>query len=861
MFLMRNFSLVKKFSTVLLVALILFGFVLGKIISSTLRENMMTRSTEITANFLRHEIRNHLTLDQLITQENSSCYQEIANRIAELNLGPNVKITRVKIWNHDRRLVWSSDTGENDTRVVADRQVDGVFGGECFAAISPVRALLNTGRDGNPYHEMMRLLVPVQLGSGKEVQMVFEVYATVDRLMADIAHHSSIVWISIIFGSVFLFFLLFGLFWGASRRIEQQNMKIRQSEDRYRNLVYCAQEGIVSADKSGRILLMNETAELIFGYSPEEVEKKSFTSLLVMEENDELRAQLEYFFATGNCCAIGKNFESRGRRKDGETFPLEISLSVSGEEDNCILTGLIRDITQRNLLFDQIAEAKQEWEQTFDTINDAITIHDQNFNITRANKAAEQLLGQPLQNILQQKCYRSYHGTENPPVICPSCNTLRTGIATITEVYEPFLQKYLEVKALPRFDEENNLTGVVHVVRDISDRKKAEEKQFKLQSQLNQAQKMESIGRLAGGIAHDFNNILSAIIGYSEMVQRELSPESKIYGDINTIKEAGEKAAALTGQLLAFSRKQDLSMRPADLNKVVEDLTKILARVIGEDIVLDLHLSPGLGTVVADSGQIEQVLLNLAVNARDAMPEGGHFIIETTMVDLEDEYVDQHAGAQLGPHVLLALTDTGSGIPEEVREHIFDPFFTTKEIGKGTGLGLATVYGIIKQHGGQIYVYSEVGKGTTFKIYLPLAPNTKIEQREKYIDTIPAGHETVLLVEDDVSVREMIKTFLEPEGYKILSAANGIEALDLSMSYEERIDLLLTDVIMPKMNGQELADEVKKSRPEIRIIFMSGYTDDVIAHHGVLEPGVNFIQKPITLGRLAKRLREVLGKQ
>lgn len=317
----------------------------------------------------------------------------------------------------------------------------------------------------------------------------------------------------------------------------------------------------------------------------------------------------------------------------------------------------------------------------------------------------------------------------------------------------------------------------------------------------------------------------------------------------------------LTGQLLAFSRKQVLNMRPVALNTIVKNMVKMLTRVIGEDITLELHLDPDLGTVVADPVQVEQVLMNLAVNARDAMPGGGHFIIETSMIELGKEYVDQHAGVRLGPHAVLALTDTGSGISEEAREQIFDPFFTTKELGKGTGLGLATVYGIIKQHGGQIYVYSEPGKGTTFKIYLPVkGDDMHTEKVPESVDTIPAGDETILLVEDDASVREMIRAFLEPAGYTILSAGNGPEALALNKAQDGVIHLLLTDVIMPGMNGQEVADAVKKSRPDTRIIFMSGYTDDVIAHHGVLEEGVNFIQKPVTLGTLARELRRVLGK-
>ncbi|MHB8809140.1 MAG: ATP-binding protein [Desulfobulbaceae bacterium] len=552
-----------------------------------------------------------------------------------------------------------------------------------------------------------------------------------------------------------------------------------------------------------------------------------------------------------------KTFQAEGRRKNGETFPLEMSLSVSGEKEACILTGIIRDSTQRNQLMARVADAEQEWEETFNTINDAITIHDQNFTIVRANRAAAEMLGQPLAALLGQKCFCSYHGQAAPPLLCPSCKTLETGIASVTEVFEPFLDKHIEVKALPKFDENNELTGLVHVVRDITARKKAEEKQQKLQEQLNQVQKMESIGRLAGGIAHDFNNILSVIIGYCELVQRELPKDSGLVQDIAVIKEAGEKAAGLTNQLLAFSRKQVMTMRPVDLNRVVEELGRMLRRVIGEDIILDLHLSSRIGPVIADSGQIEQVLLNLAVNARDAMPHGGHFILSTAMVEIEKEYIDHHAEAKEGPHVLLAVTDTGSGIPAHVKEHIFEPFFTTKEVGKGTGLGLATVYGIVKQHGGQIYVYSEPGKGTTFKIYLPSSPNAKIEPVPIAAWSLPPGDETILIAEDDANIRTMLKVCLEQMGYSVLLAADGREAVEVCRTYTGRIHLLLTDVIMPNMNGQELADALREKRKDLAVLFMSGYTHDVITHHGVLE-GVNFIQKPITLSALANKLREVL---
>ncbi|MDX1777171.1 MAG: ATP-binding protein, partial [Desulfobulbales bacterium] len=395
-------------------------------------------------------------------------------------------------------------------------------------------------------------------------------------------------------------------------------------------------------------------------------------------------------------------------------------------------------------------------------------------------------------------------------------------------------------------------------IRDITDKRKAEEQHDKLQDQLIQMQKMETVGRLAGGIAHDFNNILSAIIGYSELVLHELEHDSQAYQDVETIKESGEKAAMLTGQLLAFSRKQVMKMQPVDLNAVIEGMSKMLLRLIGENITLKLFLDNGISSITGDPGQLEQIILNLAVNARDAMPDGGHIIIETSEIELEKEYVDQHPDTKPGRHVLLSLSDTGTGMTEETRQQIFDPFFTTKERGKGTGLGLSTVYGIVKQHESQISIYSEPGRGSTFKIFFPAADTCAASRTEEHETGIPAGRETILVAEDDRTIKRMIRNYLEPLGYELLLADNGVQAMELSRSYEGEIDLLLTDVIMPEMNGQELADLMRKERPGVMIIFMSGYTDEVIAHHGVLEPGVNFIQKPVTPSKIARVLNDVL---
>ncbi len=853
---MRQLSLIRKFSLLLLFSLLLFGFALGKIISVSMRQNMINRSNEIAANFLTYEIRNKLRLEDFATPKTGIEFQKLSQQIESLNLGPDVM--NIKVWNDNFTVVWSSSEEEVGKQVPGHHELVEVYEGELISEISSGHHLNEKYAYASQAREVMELYIPVRFSQDTEVSLVFEVYRNIDTLLAEISHHNGIIWGSIGGGTFLLYLLLFGLVWGASRQIDTQGAEIRSSEERFRSLIHSAQDGIVSCDRSGRIFLVNRASENIFGYSSGEAENLSFLQLFEQELNNDFARVVNCFIDDGECLETGKSFELVGLRKDGNSLPLEVSLSASGEKDSRVLTAMIRDISQRKQMLEQIATAKKEWEETFDTINDAITIHDRDFNIIRANLAAEEMLGLDMQGILSHKCFRSYHGSGEPPMSCPSCQTAKTGVDSTTELYEPHLDKYLEIKALPRFDADRDLIGVVHVVRDITDRRKAEEQQEKLQNQLIQMQKMETVGRLAGGVAHDFNNILSAIIGYSELVLNELPQDSEVYQDVETIKESGEKAAVLTSQLLAFSRKQVLKMQTVDLNKVIEGMAKMLTRLMDENINLDLKLTPNIRNITADRGQLEQIILNLAVNSRDAMPNGGHLIIGTSEVLLEKDYVDQHPDARLGRHVLLSISDTGTGMTEEVKQQIFDPFFTTKERGKGTGLGLSTVYGIVKQHGSQVYVYSEPGKGTTFKIFFPASDDTVSGEPEMIQTTIPVGKETILLAEDDHAISRMIKSYLEPLGYKMLLAENGQEALMLSRSHNGKIDLLLTDVIMPQMDGQELANAIQQERPDIKIIFMSGYTDDVIAHHGVLDPDVNFIQKPITPSKLAQALEDVL---
>jgi PAS domain S-box-containing protein len=734
---MRQLSLLKKFSLLLFIALALFGVSLGKIITAAMQDNMIKRANEMAANFLTYEIKNKLQLEDLTTIKTGREYEETSLKISDLHLGPDV--IRLKIWNDEYYIVWSTDQDEVGGQSLGHHELEHVFEGQIISEISSEHHLSEKYAYANveQVSEVMELYIPVRFGPQNDVGLVFEVYTKIDSLMADIVHHNKIIWSSTILGSAILYLLLFGLFLRASRQIDQKSTEIKLSEERFRSLIHSAQDGIISADRNVKIILINQAAEKIFGYLSSEAQELLFTNLFSYEDDNDFQRELNCYFESGECLSEGKTFELTGLHKNGKLIPIEVSLSVSGDNENKVLTGMIRDITGR---------------------------------------------------------------------------------------------------------------------------KKAEDQHEKLQSQLIQMQKMETVGRLAGGIAHDFNNILSAIIGYSELALNDLPKNSQTFEDVTTIKESGEKAAVLTGQLLAFSRKQVLKMQSLELNSAIEKMAKMLHRLIGEDIALDLHLSPNIGNINGDPGQIEQIILNLAVNARDAMPNGGQLIIETSEVELGNDYVDQHPDAKLGKHVLLAVTDTGLGMTAEVREQIFDPFFTTKELGKGTGLGLATVYGIVKQHESQIYVYSEVDKGTTFKIFLPVIEDAVDGKADQQVEAIPLGKDTFLIAEDDQIIQRMIRSYLEPLGYNLLIASDGQEAINLSKAYEGDIHILLTDVIMPNMNGQELADAIQEMRPDMQIIFMSGYTDDVISHHGVLEPGVNFIQKPITPSRLAKVLREVLKK-
>jgi PAS domain S-box-containing protein len=465
-----------------------------------------------------------------------------------------------------------------------------------------------------------------------------------------------------------------------------------------------------------------------------------------------------------------------------------------------------------------------------------------------------QVAGTPVDKVFQIVNKESTEALETPVLRVIRKGETIEAAGDVILISRDETRRPVDYRAAPIVDDAGKITGAVLIFRDLTER-------AGLQEQLRQSQKMEAIGRLAGGIAHDFNNLLTVILGYCALASNRSGLVSELREELQEIMQAGERATVLVGQLLAFSRKQVLQPRVLDLNEVIVGTHQMLRRVIGEDIMLSSNTRPGLGHVLADSGQIEQIILNLAVNARDAMPKGGRITIETENVELNELYTRTHSEVEAGRHVMLAVSDTGHGMDAETQRHIFEPFFTTKEIGRGTGLGLSTVYGIVKQSGGHIWLYSEPGKGTTFKVYFPRV-DEPIESNKQVPAPVESLHgtETVLLAEDEATVRELTRSILESYGYNVVTAASGPEAI-LAAQQADSIALLITDVVMPQMSGRELALALASDAPHMRILYLSGYTENAIVHHGVLDEGVAFLPKPFTPEGLARKVREVLDSK
>ncbi|MBI4793307.1 MAG: response regulator [Deltaproteobacteria bacterium] len=501
----------------------------------------------------------------------------------------------------------------------------------------------------------------------------------------------------------------------------------------------------------------------------------------------------------------------------------------------------------------QLRQAKEEWERTFDAIGDIVTIQDADMRMIRANRAAFQAFGDGPGDIVGRHCYEVFRGAEAACCGCPIPVTRKDFKPYSAEVEHQALHKVFWVSASPVLDENGELKSIIHFAKDITEIKK-------LEAQFLQAQKMEAVGRLASGVAHDFNNILTSILGYSELLLLKKAADPNWRDHVEVIKHAGEKAAVLVRQLLTFSRRQQLDIQNVNVNEIIRSLHKMLIRVIREDVNLELRLDDQVSAIKADPGQVEQVIMNLAVNARDAMPDGGRLSIATANIMIDERYAMMHVDMHPGPYVMVGVEDNGQGMSREVQARIFEPFFTTKLAGKGSGLGLATVYSIVKQHNGCIDVYSEPGQGTYFKIYFPATMEAAREpDQQQPREEVRYGGETILVVDDETAIRQMIVDSLSPFGYKLLGAANGEEALRVAEQFSGSIDLLLTDIIMPGMSGTELAERMLQKRPTTRILFMSGYLDARDDVHELVDTGKNFLAKPIMPSTLMKKLREILG--
>ena len=538
---------------------------------------------------------------------------------------------------------------------------------------------------------------------------------------------------------------------------------------------------------------------------------------------------------------------------------------ISGAPLNDVILGLVGMV----LLFDiytvyqhfqiqlfrtHLIEQEELFRLISENAADMIAVVDTSGKRLYNSPSYEKILGYSLLELDQTGSFEQIHPEDREKVQKAAMEAQCTGLGTSLEYrmrHKDGSWRTLESKASAVF-KHGHVERLVIVIRDVTERKRLEE-------QFRQAQKMEAIGRLSGGVAHDFNNLLGVIIGYGEVLQDGISPEAPMRSCIEEMLKAAHRAANLTRQLLAFSRQQVMDPRILDLNVVVRDMEKMLKRLIGEDVHLITHLDRALGYIKADVGQIEQVVMNLAVNARDAMPIGGELVIETSNYEVEADFARRYSyPMSLGKYVLLTFRDTGVGMDAATRSRIFEPFFTTKEKGKGTGLGLSMVYGVVKQSGGYIDVQSEPGQGTTFKILLPAAEESIGTRPYLPEASLLKGNETVLLVEDEMALRKLTRHLLELVGYTVLEAEGGIEALKISRDYEAHIDLLLTDVVMPAMSGRVVADELLKHRPDTHVLFMSGYTGQTVGQHGVLAEGSFYLSKPFTREALTSKVREAL---
>lgn len=637
---------------------------------------------------------------------------------------------------------------------------------------------------------------------------------------------------------------------------------IRASEARFRLMVEGSEQVFFyEHDCDHRFTYLSPSVEAVLGYRPEELLGTPYDEVLDDDPaNDVVHRLTERAIRTGERAGA---YTARTRHHDGRTVVLEL-VETPVERDGHVIGvhGFARDITERVRAEEALRESEERYRTILEEIEDGYYETDRAGRLTFFNRSFERILGRPAEE-LEGKRYREYMGTENARRILATLRRVyETGtparISGLDVVHPDGTRRAVETSVTLVRDRDGTPVGFRGIVWDVTER-------VRLEDQLRQAQRMEAVGRLAGGIAHDFNNVLTALQGHAQLALEQMADSDPARDDLLEIQKNAERAANLTRQLLAFSRRQVVRPELLDLNDVVRGMKRMLDRLIAEDVILETSLAPDLPRVLADPGQIEQVVMNLAVNARDALPGGGTITIRTAVAELTRDLAERYAyPVAPGPYVVLSVSDTGKGMDAETQSRVFEPFFTTKEQGKGTGLGLATVYGIVKQSGGYIWVRSEPDQGSTFEVYLPPAteaagPIRTPVARAPGDAPPPNGGATVLVVEDELPVRNLIRRVLVRRGYQVLEARNGSEALRIAAEWRAPIHLILTDVIMPEMGGPDLAEQIRGSHPEAPLLFMSGYTEDEVIRRGISHAEVAFLEKPFTPETLVRKVQETIA--
>ena len=630
--------------------------------------------------------------------------------------------------------------------------------------------------------------------------------------------------------------------------------KCFEAKLRYRTLFEQSPDGILIIDTNGNFIDFNNAAHNMLGYTREEF-KQLRISDINLDGAEKIQACIERLLRDGKA-----NFEVKYKAKDGGRRSIQVFSQVMALSGRSFFHSIWQDITERKQVEEALRKSEKFVRDILETVDEGFIVIDRDYRIISANKAYLDQVKMQLENVIGRHCYEiSHHITVPCHKVGEGCSVKHT-----FDTGEPHTKLhihhdkennpiYVETKSYPLKNASGHIISAIEIINNTTGKKK-------LEDQLRHSQKMEAVGQLAGGVAHDFNNILTAITGYGSLMKMKMGEHDPLRNYLQQMLDASERAANLTRSLLAFSRKQVISPRPVNLNKIIKNVEKLLQRLVSEDVEMRVILTSKDLTVMADSSQIEQILMNLVANASDAMLERGCLTISTEVDVLDHEFIRMNGFGKPGMYALFSVTDTGAGMDEKTKRKIFEPFFTTKQAGRGTGLGLSIAYGIVKQHDGYITCYSEPNMGTTFKIYLPMIKRKTVKTERAVLHPVSSGTETILVSEDDAAVSKIVKEVLEQFGYTVIEAVDGEDAISKFKNNRDRVKLLILDVIMPKKNGKEVYEEIRKDRPDVKVIFSSGYMTDILQKKGALEGDLNFIPKPVSPTELLRKVRETLDK-